>query len=362
MSRVRSNTRTSNSDILETIATWTEEEQNILEQNLVTFPAENYTEFKRLALLLTNLPTKRLRDISLRLQFMKAKEKTITLTWDDFIKTTLSPRPKTERCRRESPTHSVKNSPRSPRSARDLMESPCESPRYKKPISQRAKLLSPSTPLNSCGSPIITQQTVSQQPKDVKKLLEENERIIEKLATSVGIKTIDFKDLNQFYFNYNTIMELSQVIASPNVLPTSSFQPIILSENDFNIQKAKHTTGVSFHIPRLVMPNERVNISPRSQPAMQQLMQMYQNQPSQQIFYIPSAEIHTTTVIPPQHIKSWNMNNTCPMFDLTNQSNQQLQSTDASLSIGDMEDCPNEGVSSFINGSYGLTISSLTSQ
>ncbi|BFU20600.1 hypothetical protein, conserved [Entamoeba histolytica] len=287
MSRVRSNTRTSNSDILETIATWTEEEQNILEQNLVTFPAENYTEFKRLALLLTNLPTKRLRDISLRLQFMKAKEKTITLTWDDFIKTTLSPRPKTERCRRESPTHSVKNSPRSPRSARDLMESPCESPRYKKPISQRAKLLSPSAPLNSCGSPIITQQTVSQQPKDVKKLLEENERIIEKLATSVGIKTIDFKDLNQFYFNYNTIMELSQVIASPNVLPTT-----------------KHTTGVSFHIPRLVMPNERVNISPRSQPAMQQLMQMYQNQPSQQIFYIPSAEIHTTTVIPPQHIKS----------------------------------------------------------
>ncbi|EDR29693.1 hypothetical protein EDI_251290 [Entamoeba dispar SAW760] len=361
MSRVRSNTRTSSSDILETIATWTEEEQNILEQNMITFPAEKYTEFKRLALLLTNLPTKRLRDISLRLQFMKAKEKTITLSWDEFIKTTLSPRPKTERCRRESPTHSVKNSPRSPRSARDLMESPCESPRYKKPINQRAKLSNPTTPLNSCGSPIITQQTISQQPKDIKKILEENERIIEKLKTSVGIKTIDFKDLKEFYFNYNTIMEVSQAIASPNILPRNSFQPIIISENDFNIQKPKQTTGISFHIPRLIIPNDRINISPRSQTVIQQPIQMYQN-PSQQIFYIPSAEIHTTTIIPPQYMKSQNINNTCSIVDLTNQSNQQLQSTEGSLSIGDIEDCPNEGVNSFINGSYGLTISSLTSQ
>ena len=56
---------------VEIISDWTDEEQQILEQNLITFPAEKYSEFKRLALLLTNLKTKKLRDVSLRLQYMK---------------------------------------------------------------------------------------------------------------------------------------------------------------------------------------------------------------------------------------------------------------------------------------------------
>ena len=73
-------------ELLESIATWTEEEQQILERNIINYPADKYTEFKRLALLLTDLQSKRLRDVSLRLEYMKQKEKSETLSEHSHLK------------------------------------------------------------------------------------------------------------------------------------------------------------------------------------------------------------------------------------------------------------------------------------
>ncbi|EDR22879.1 hypothetical protein EDI_303890 [Entamoeba dispar SAW760] len=66
------------------IVEWTEEEIQILNNNLKNFPEEDYSEFKRLTLLLTKLPRKRLRDVSARLDYYKQLQNNPTLTWKDF--------------------------------------------------------------------------------------------------------------------------------------------------------------------------------------------------------------------------------------------------------------------------------------
>ncbi|BFU24040.1 hypothetical protein CL6EHI_012080 [Entamoeba histolytica] len=66
------------------IVEWTEEEIQTLNHNLKSFPEGDYSEFKRLTLLLTKLPRKRLRDVSARLEYYKQLQTNPTLTWKDF--------------------------------------------------------------------------------------------------------------------------------------------------------------------------------------------------------------------------------------------------------------------------------------
>ena len=59
---------------LRSIPDWSDEEQRTLEQNMKKYPQSENTGFKRLTLLMSNLPNKRLRDVSLRVKYMKANE------------------------------------------------------------------------------------------------------------------------------------------------------------------------------------------------------------------------------------------------------------------------------------------------
>ncbi|ELP94156.1 hypothetical protein EIN_185430 [Entamoeba invadens IP1] len=66
------------------VVEWTAEEIETLAKNVRSYPEGDYSEFKRLTLLLTKLPRKRLRDVSSRLEYYKAVETNPTLTWKDF--------------------------------------------------------------------------------------------------------------------------------------------------------------------------------------------------------------------------------------------------------------------------------------
>ncbi|ELP93944.1 hypothetical protein EIN_180010 [Entamoeba invadens IP1] len=340
MSRLRSNTRNSND--VETIASWSEEEQQTLDQNLLTYPADSYSEFKRLALLLTNLPTKRLRDVSLRLQFMKAFDENKSLTWDDFIKSTMSPRPKGEKYRKDSPTHSGKCSPRTPRSCRELTDSPLESPRYKKPPTFKQKIIPPPQP------------TIQQCVKAPQKLIDDNNKILDKLDRSVGQnKNFEFKDFVMFYSNCTAILDATKTVG----LPVMTQCPIRISEADIEARTTPRsvTGSVSFqigHVPRLVMASGK----------------LYNTQPvQQQVYYIDQQPNQLQTIQQP-------IQNT-PIITTVLRRNQdmmyegsQTQPAELSTQQGQMfeqiEDYQQDGGDSFINGSfggYGLTVSSLNS-
>ena len=263
-------------ELLESIATWTEEEQQILERNIINYPADKYTEFKRLALLLTDLQSKRLRDVSLRLQYMKRKEESPTMTWDEFIKYTISPRPKSERLKRDSPISSGKNSPRTPKAVRDISESPSDSPRYKKPIIQQRKVvgqlstgvittsnnnsmnnLSGNNSLNNSGNSIITSQQI--KSNDPQQLLKRNERLLDKMDMLIASNRLyDMKEFAKFYNNCNDIIELTEQMAKPNALPAFTKEPLIIQEKDFNGMVQQHGNR-SFNVPGIGM-----DLSPRS--------------------------------------------------------------------------------------------------
>ncbi|EDR26554.1 hypothetical protein EDI_067220 [Entamoeba dispar SAW760] len=76
------------------------------------YPASQNAEFKRLTLLMTNLPNKRLRDVSLRVKYMKAKEKQ-DISWESFLHSSFG-----QQRVEVSPSHSIK-SPRATPTDRD---------------------------------------------------------------------------------------------------------------------------------------------------------------------------------------------------------------------------------------------------
>ncbi|ELP88974.1 hypothetical protein EIN_491830 [Entamoeba invadens IP1] len=90
-------------EYIKSIPAWSPEEQLILEENMRHYPSSQNAEFKRLTLLMTNLPNKRLRDVSLRVKYMKAKEKG-DITWENFLQSSFGQQ-KVEL----SPSHSVKS-------------------------------------------------------------------------------------------------------------------------------------------------------------------------------------------------------------------------------------------------------------
>lgn len=72
------------------------------------YPVSQNAEFKRLTLLMTNLPNKRLRDVSLRVKFLKAKEK-MDITWEAFLQNSFG-----QQKVRLSPSQSVKSPRQTP--------------------------------------------------------------------------------------------------------------------------------------------------------------------------------------------------------------------------------------------------------
>ncbi|KAL7722899.1 Myb-like domain-containing protein [Entamoeba marina] len=344
-SRYSQRSQSTTAEIMETISPWTDEEQNILNNNLTLFPADSYSEFKRLALLLTNLPTKRLRD---------QKNNDSELTWENFIKTTLTPRPKSERIKRDSPSHSAKNSPRTPRSARINSDSPIESPRYKKPTIQKPKQQQP------------LQQT------DLEALLSDIDNILERLTTSVmSCNKINFQDVNKFYTNYSSLMNMTANFAAPSILPQMLTQPIILKDSNEEpkfkpiLQPSYHvpsTTGcVSFQVPHIPQQQEQLkqkSKTPASLPPLQ-LQQMHPQNPNyQQVFFSPTATIQTNQLQQPKQIIQQipQQNYVQPQFvSMESNSMDPMQPSFAET----YEDFPQETGESFINGGYNLTVSSL---
>ena len=65
---------------------WTEEEEEILRQNMETYPADKFTELKRYTLLLTNLPHKRLRDVATKVKFEEYIKTHPNTSWNEFCK------------------------------------------------------------------------------------------------------------------------------------------------------------------------------------------------------------------------------------------------------------------------------------
>ncbi|KAL7722271.1 Myb-like domain-containing protein [Entamoeba marina] len=99
-------------EYIKSIPSWSPEEQQILEENMKHYPSAQNAEFKRLTLLMTNLPNKRLRDVSLRVKYMKMRE-TQDIGWESFLHNKFGQQ-KVEL----SPSHSVK-SPRATPIERD---------------------------------------------------------------------------------------------------------------------------------------------------------------------------------------------------------------------------------------------------
>ncbi|GAB1225533.1 hypothetical protein ENUP19_0254G0035 [Entamoeba nuttalli] len=99
-------------EYIKSIPSWSPEEQIILEDNMKRYPASQNAEFKRLTLLMTNLPNKRLRDVSLRVKYMKAKEKQ-DISWESFLHSSFG-----QQRVEVSPSHSIK-SPRATSTDRD---------------------------------------------------------------------------------------------------------------------------------------------------------------------------------------------------------------------------------------------------
>ena len=65
---------------------WSKEEIEILHKNMKKYPTNEYSNFKRIVLLLDNLPRKRIRDINNRLKYYKEKENSPNLTWEEYCK------------------------------------------------------------------------------------------------------------------------------------------------------------------------------------------------------------------------------------------------------------------------------------
>ena len=281
-------------EMIETLSNWTDEEQQILEQNLITFPADKYSEFKRLALLLTNLKTKKLRDVSLRLQYMKSinpENKSLgdvnyqsnsvssfnpNLTWEEFVKNVTSPRSKSERLRRESPVSSERNnysprsqlSPRSPRSMKEMSESPIESPRMKKKVYSIHK--NPTPPTSSKGNrqsasqnqQIKQMKMISQKERNESKeslemkdykewnsLIDDNEKIIERIGDCVlNKREIDINDVNNMYSNIHHLMNITDSMGNGE-LPNTMIQPVVVSEQELmKSQSNDYKNGASIQL------------------------------------------------------------------------------------------------------------------
>ncbi|KAL7711724.1 Myb-like domain-containing protein [Entamoeba marina] len=99
-------------EYIKSIPSWTPEEQQTLEENMKHYPSAQNAEFKRLTLLMTNLPNKRLRDVSLRVKYMKMKENQ-DISWESFLHNKFG-----QQRVELSPSHSVK-SPRATPIERD---------------------------------------------------------------------------------------------------------------------------------------------------------------------------------------------------------------------------------------------------
>lgn len=65
---------------------WSEEEKEILRQNMETYPADKFTELKRYTLLLTNLPHKRLRDVATKVKYDEYCKTHPNTSWTEFCK------------------------------------------------------------------------------------------------------------------------------------------------------------------------------------------------------------------------------------------------------------------------------------
>ncbi|ELP86597.1 hypothetical protein EIN_162310 [Entamoeba invadens IP1] len=323
MSRIKATSRFNSTMEMETIASWSEAEQSVLNENLVTYPAESYTEFKRLALLLTNLPTKRLRDVSLRLQYMKLIEEKKITTWEDFIKSTLSPRAKSERLRRDSPSRS----PRTPKSAREHGEAFYDSPRYKRPTKGKS-----ITPQNTAG--LIT--------RDPQKLIEENEFILRKIENSLG--NVDIKDCNRFNFNCFTVMDTTK-FCNGVVLPVLQNSPIKVQQADLDAKLINPTGELNFKIGKLSL-NQMNNIQNTD-------------------YVLESPQILNNVPLQLQQL-SITQGNLETQMQMTGSNEENTQGNqNGTQNYEGMEEYQQEQNDSFINGSfggYGLTVSSLTSQ
>ena len=93
------------SEYIKSIPSWSPEEQLKLEENMKKYPASENAEFKRLTLLMTDLPNKRLRDVSLRVKYIKARE-TQDISWDVFLQNSFG---------QQKVEHSASHSLKSPR-------------------------------------------------------------------------------------------------------------------------------------------------------------------------------------------------------------------------------------------------------
>ena len=261
MKRAHSSVRNlSPAEVLETVSPWSDEDQQILDKNLLQFPTDQYSEFKRLALLLTGLNNKKLRDVSLRLQYMKSVEAGEALTWDEFIKKTLSPKSKSERARekreKENMANSAKTSPRTPKLMTSrrfaTMESPVQSPRFVHQFQQQSITIQGSnTPGNKPkprskslkGNGIVGNVVQNQNNViNVEELIKQNEEIITMMNTSVN-----YNEIYNFKTNCNNILMSTNVVNCLQ-LPPFSYQiqdierinvnkgvmPIIINNNSYS--------------------------------------------------------------------------------------------------------------------------------
>ncbi|KAL7715875.1 Myb-like domain-containing protein [Entamoeba marina] len=289
-SRYSQRSQSTTAEIMETISPWTDEEQNILNNNLTLFPADSYSEFKH------------------------------------------------------SPSHSAKNSPRTPRSARINSDSPIESPRYKKPTIQKPK-----------------QQQQPLQQTDLEALLSDIDNILERLTTSVmSCNKINFQDVNKFYTNYSSLMNMTANFAAPSILPQMLTQPIILKDSNEE-PKFKPILQPSYHVPSTTgstRTTQTKSKTPASLPPLQ-LQQMHPQNPNyQQVFFSPTATIQTNQLQQPKQIIQQipQQNYVQPQFvSMESNSMDPMQPSFAET----YEDFPQETGESFINGGYNLTVSSL---
>ncbi|KAL7711477.1 Uncharacterized protein QTN25_010848 [Entamoeba marina] len=113
----RDQTTSSNPNDSDNFPVWSPDEQNTLSQNMTNYPEDNYSEFKRLTLLLTNLPHKRLRDVAARVEYLKELETNPQLTWQQFC------RNQTIKKQRRYSITTLKHSPRSSSRSSDIEDS-----------------------------------------------------------------------------------------------------------------------------------------------------------------------------------------------------------------------------------------------
>ncbi|GAB1226111.1 hypothetical protein ENUP19_0275G0007 [Entamoeba nuttalli] len=142
-------------EYIKSIPSWSPEEQIILEDNMKRYPASQNAEFKRLTLLMTNLPNKRLRDVSLRVKYMKAKEKQ-DISWESFLHSSFG-----QQRVEVSPSHSIK-SPRA--TSTDREEEPKRERRTPLRIKRDDEDLSVSSNSNQVSS--VGSSTLNGREKD----------------------------------------------------------------------------------------------------------------------------------------------------------------------------------------------------